>query len=213
MFINHTEKKEMTWAEIKAAADAGTIRELLSSGDRIPVTLKTGEEIELDITYDENGKCYFVTHDCLDGVYYMNARATNKGGWAASAMRSHLNGPVFESLPDELREIIVPTKIVQILAGERVECEDKLFCLSYTQVVGNDWPDMNRTEPEETHLDIFPTERSRVKECGDNGTWWYWLRSPVSSSSSSFLYVNGGSGSNGAASNANGVSFGFCLNQ
>ena len=212
MLIKHTSEKEMTWAEIKAAAEAGTIRELLSSGDRIPVTMKTGEAVEFDVTYDANGKCYFVTHDCLAEQYIMRKGRTNRGGWARTDMRAHLNTDVFLDLPDELQEIIVPTKIVQELNGERIECEDKLFLLSLTQVRGKGW--WSDAEPEDTQLDIFPTERSRVKECGDHGTWWYWTRSPVSSSSANYCIVNyiGNSSTNISATSSYGVSFGFCLN-
>ena len=211
MLIKHTSEKELTWAEIKAAADAGTIRELLSSGDRIPVTMLDGEAVEFDVTYDANGKCYFVTHDCLMKEYIMNKRRTNEGGWAKTDMRAHLNRDVFAVLPDELKEIIVPTKIVQVMDGKRIECEDKLFLLSATQVFGNGW--WSDVEPEDTQLDIFPTERSRVKECGDHGTWWYWLRSPASPSSSSFRNVYGGGGAGTTnAPNSYGVCAGFCIN-
>ena len=214
MILERVAKLDTNWAEIKEAADAGNIHDLLHSGDCIHERLKTGEDIKLDVTYDENGKCFFVFHDCLKQRRPMNNRATNKGGWKASDLRKAANDEIFKTLPDELQEIIVPTKIVQVINGERIECEDKLFCLSYTQIAGRVWPEMNAREPEDTQLDIFKTERSRVKEI-DGETVYWWERSPYVSNSYSFSGV-GTSGSPSCgyyASGSFGVCLGFCINQ
>ena len=122
-------------------------------------------------------------------------------------MRQYLNNTVFALLPDELQALIAPTTIVQIVDGERVETEDKLFLLSKTQVFGKGrWSDR---EPEDTQLLCFLREKDRVKECGDNGTWWWWLRSPEASSSSSFAFVYiGGTSHTANASVSYGVAFG-----
>ena len=100
--------------------------------------------------------------------------------------------------------------MVQIIDGKRVETEDKLFLLSRTQVYGKgDW---SRYEPEDAHLDIFAKERDRVKEYRDMGTWPYWLRSPLASSSTYFCGVfSYGSALSYFASTAYGVAFGFSL--
>ena len=214
MNIKRITEIEGSWGQIKEAALAGTVREQLHSGDIISIKLKTGEDVALDVTYDENGKCFFVFHDCLKQRRPMNNRATNKGGWKASDLRKAANDEIFKTLPDELQEIIVPTKIVQIINGERIECEDKLFCLSYTQIAGRVWPEMNAREPEDTQLDIFKTERSRVKEI-DGETVYWWERSPYVNYSSHFNSV-GTSGNPNYYSYANysyGVCLGFCINQ
>ena len=210
MFIKTLATFETSWEALKAAVADGSIKEMLHSGDRIPVTLKTGENAIFEATYDENGKLYFVLRDCLEDEHAMNKSCTNEGGWAASDMRRYLNKTIFALLPDDLQAVIAPTKIAQIIDGERVECEDNLFLISKTQAFGKgSWTEY---EPDDTHLDIFKTERDRVKECGNNGTWFWWLRSPLSSSSTSFCGVtgNGTSFSNGAYVSF-GVAFGFCI--
>lgn len=210
MFIKTLATFETSWEALKAAVADGSIKEMLHSGDRIPVTLKTGENVIFEATYDENGKLYFVLRDCLEDEHAMNKEWTNEGGWAASDMRRHLNKTIFALLPDDLQAVIAPTKIAQIVDGERVECEDNLFLISKTQAFGKgSWTEY---EPDDTHLDIFKTERDRVKECGNNGTWFWWLRSPLSSSSTNFCSVNyiGSSGSN-IANSSFGVAFGFCI--
>ena len=208
MNIITTSIKQATWAELKAAAEAGTIGELIQSGDLIPFNLKTGEEVAVRATRDGNGKMFFVLEDCLEDEHAMNKQNTTKGGWAACDMRKYLNKTVFALLPDDLQAVIAPTKIVQIVDGERVETEDKLFLFSRTQVFGKGaW---SEREPEDTQLECFRREKGRVKECGDNGTWFWWLRS--AHSSSSFNGVNSSGRYNDYnAANSYGVALGFCL--
>lgn len=192
MKIRTWTEKESTWAELKALAEAGKPGEVLNSGDNIPVTLKNGEEVSFDIGKDESGKIYFVMHDCLKEAKPMNRRTnrrTNKGGWEESDMRRYLNEEVIELLPDELQEIIKPTKIVQVWDGKKRETEDKLFLLSQTQVFGKD----KRYEPielDDSQIDIFESPRRRVKELDGYGILaHWWLRSPSSSYSDDFCLV------------------------
>ena len=208
MNIITTSIKQATWAELKAAAEAGTIGELIQSGDLIPFNLKTGEEVAVRATRDGNGKMFFVLEDCLEDEHAMNKQNTTKGGWAACDMRKYLNKTVFALLPDDLQAVIAPTKIVQIVDGERVETEDKLFLFSRTQVFGKGaW---SEREPEDTQLECFRREKGRVKECGDNGTWFWWLRS--ANGYNVFNYVSSsGSYDSGSAHTSCGVALGFCL--
>ena len=206
MFIKTSTTNETTWAALKAAVDNGTI----AQGDLIVFNLKNGEEVAVRATQDRNGKWFFVLEDCLADEHCMNKCGTNKGAWAACDMRTWLNDSVFPLLPDELQALIAPTKIVQIVDGERVATEDKLFLLSKTQVFGKGrW---SEREPEDAQLLCFLREKDRVKACSDNGTWFWWLRSPEASGSSSFAAVHYYGNSNyGNASYSCGVAFGFCL--
>ena len=206
MFIKTSTTNETTWTTLKAAVDNGTI----AQGDLIVFNLKNGEEVAMRATHDKKGKWFFVLEDCLADEHCMNKRATNKGAWAACDMRQYLNSTVFALLPDELQALIAPTTIVQIVNGECVETEDKLFLLSKTQVFGKgSW---SEREPEDAQLLCFLREKDRVKECSDNETGFWWLRSPQATDSSSFIFV-GGNGYNyyDSASNSYGVAFGFCL--
>ena len=42
----------------------------------------------------------------------MNSSGTNVGGWEASAMRTYANGAFFNNLPEDLRSVIIDTKVV-----------------------------------------------------------------------------------------------------
>ena len=59
-------------------------------------------------------------------------------------------------------------------------------------------------------LEIFKRERDRVKECGDNGTYPYWLRSVTATNTYYFrLVTTGGSYSYGSANYSYGFAPGF----
>ena len=201
-----------SWVEIKEVAKNGELRELLQLGDELSITLKTGEEVTLQLADMTLGdRPCFVLKDCLRDEKQMNKRSTNEGGWEKCFLREYLNETIFHMLPDELQEIIVPRVIRQKLDGETIETEDKLWLPSFAEMFGeNDsWAPADAGD---IQFQLFTTERSRVKECGDRGTWWYWLRSPDGSNSTSFCLVTStGSANNNNACSANGVAFGFCL--
>lgn len=58
--------KQSSWAELKAAVEAGTIDVLIQDDDIIPFTLKSGEKVAVRVTHDETGKMFFVFEDCLE---------------------------------------------------------------------------------------------------------------------------------------------------
>lgn len=184
--------------------------DLLASGDIIPITLRNGENIELIVAHDERGEQFLTFRDCMIEEMPMNENDTNRGGWRDCKMRSYAR-EVFDLLPDDLKAVIIPTKIVQCINGERIECEDKLFCLSYTQMFGSH-RGVADMEPEDSQLDIYKIRRNRVKGygIGDNGGCWYWLRSPTTGNTTAFNNVDSdGSINYHYASNTNGVCFGF----
>ena len=203
-----------SWAEIKEYAQADKLRELMQLGDELPIELKTGEKVTLQLADMTLGdRPCFVLKDCMKDEKPMNKRATNAGGWEKSFMREWLNGTVLHLLPDELQEIIVPRTIKQKLGDATVETADMLWLPSFTEMFGTgraaDWAPADEGDAQ---FQLFTTERSRVKECGDRGTWWYWLRSPYGSDSAYFCIVSsGGSANGGGASYSRGVAFGFCI--
>lgn len=209
-YFTKTVNNAASWDEIKEHEIKG--QNPLMSGDQIPIILKNGECVTLVVGHDENGKTYFCFEDCLVEERPMNKRNTNAGGWKATDIRKWLNSTLFALLPDDLQKVIVPTRIIQVLDGERVETEDKLFLFSKTQMFGKgDWSNL---EPEDMQIDIYSTEKSRVKECGENGTWWYGLRTPYGGSSNGFCSVNSsGYAYSSYANNGRGVAPGFCITE
>lgn len=194
---------ESAWDKIKEMP--------LAIGTEITDTLKDGTPITFEVAALDiyGAKKVLVCKDCLPEEHVMNKRLTNKGGWKGCAMRKHMS-EVLELLPDDLKAAITPRTIKQKLDGEVVECEDLIWLLSYTEVAGADnW--RAEADVDDQHFPLYQTEKSRVKECADHGTWFWWLRSPVSSSATTFAIVYGNGSANGTASSSYGVCFGFLL--
>lgn len=212
MNIRKTITSEIEWNTIKKAQADGKLQELFQLGDELDITLKTGEELTVQVA-DTKEHMRFVLKDCMKDEHGMNKKMTNEGGWRDSGMRLWLNETVFHMLPDELQEIIVPRRIAQTMDGETLESEDKLWLPSFTEMFGKEnAKEWAPADTNETQMELFTTERSRVKEAPGKGTWWYWLRSPRGSDSTYFCYVtSGGNASYNGASYASGVAFGFCL--
>lgn len=199
-----------TWDEITEKIRAGKAREFLSVGDTVPFTMKDGQTVNAVVAeidpYGEN-EVAFVIEDCLAESHVMNEEYTNAGGWRDSDMRKYLNDDVYNLLPDELKAVISDREIKQIKDGEELTSTDKLWLLSLTEVA-----EEYETDKDDVHFSLFKDERSRVKQ-QDGETAWYWLRSPLASNSTSFCGVSnfGGAYNSYAASNSNGVAFGFLV--
>ena len=165
MNIRKTITSEIEWNTIKKAQADGKLQELLQVGDELDITLKTGEELTVQAVGTTERGLIFLLKDCMKDEHGMNKRMTSKGGWRDSEMRLWLNETIIRMLPDELREMIVPRRIVQTMDGERLESEDKLWLPSFTEMFGKEGAeDWAQADTDETQLELFSTERSRVKE-------------------------------------------------
>lgn len=138
MNIRKTITSEIEWNTIKKAQADGKLQELLQVGDELDITLKTGEELTVQAVGTTERGLIFLLKDCMKDEHGMNKRMTSKGGWRDSEMRLWLNETIIHMLPDELREMIVPRRIVQTMDGERLESEDKLWLPSFTEMFGKE---------------------------------------------------------------------------
>lgn len=172
---------------------ARTSIEFLKVGDRIPTTLKTGEEVVFVVVDKYADQCVFGLEDCLRTEYPMNDTNTNAGGWNASKMRKILNTDIWNQLPDDLKACINPRNI---------DWKDsKLWLFSREEVFGDNC------------LPYFKRQANHVKSIGKNGKmWFWWLRTASSGNTSCFRFVNfnGNEDINGARL-PNGVVFGFVI--
>lgn len=210
------------WAQLKTVQERGNLAEVLEVGSEFPLSLEADTDNENDVFEQltvqavhitKEGRVMVVVRDCMEKMHAMNDYATNKGGWKDSAMRKYLNEDVLPRLPKELQAMIVPRTIRQKIDGEEVQTQDKLWLPSFTEMFGTEkaaeWAPRDLGDEQ---FELFDSERSRVKEVPERGTWWYWLRSPYASYSTDFCLVySDGSADVDYASNASGVAFGFCL--
>ena len=196
-------------SQLKRAKAEGKLDHLLAQRDEIEVPLDTGGTVTVVCCYVTPTSARFVFKDCWDeGV--MNDEATNKTGYFKSKGRKHILEDIYPHIAAEWREIIVPRTFVETIEGERVEYSDPLWLPSATDVFGTPDGAWWKDGDDDFQLPVFARERDRVKECGDKGTYPWWLRSVYASSATSFCFVNtDGSANNNNAYNSNGFAPGF----
>ena len=198
--------KEVMYSSI----DEIKVSMILEPGDEFQIPLKNGQLATAVFgKYTKDGHRRFVFKDCI-AEHVMNDEPTNEGGYFKSELRRYVLEDLLPLLPDQLREALEPRVMCEIVDGETQEYADALWIPSATDVFGDGeyW----ELEPDSEQLDIFKRERDRVKELGDKGTWYWWLRSPYRSNSTRFVvvYISGDVNGNFASLSC-GVAPGFDL--
>ena len=183
--------------DLKTAVEEGNVDEVVSPFDEIDIPLDTGGSVTVVCAYSSPNTARFAFKDCWDEAA-MNDEATNKGGYYKSKGRAHVLVDILPHIAQEWRAIFKPRKMVEEIDGERIEYADLMWLLSATDVFGPSpegyWKDID----DSFQLPIFRRERDRVKECGDEGTHPYWLRSVYAASSIGFCIVGTGGGAAGS---------------
>lgn len=190
-------RQHITPDVLKAAINEENLDGLLHPFDEIDVPLDTGGTITVVCAYVEPEWARFVFKDCWDEDV-MNEENTNKTGYFKSRGRAHVLTDILPHIAQEWRAIFKPRQIVEIIDGERVEYADLMWLPSATDVFGPSEDGYWKDEGDNFQLPIFEKERDRVKECGDNGTYPYWLRSVDAGTANSFRNVDASSGGNAA---------------
>lgn len=199
-------QNDTTWENLRSRG--------LPVGSELEIVLKDGSTVVFQLAANDvyGGHKAFVSKDCVLDEAPMNHEWTNDGGWVESDMRNRTMKKLFELLPDELREIIVPRQIRQNIHDKKVGSEDLIWIPSYTEVVGpNGWG--ARADVDDVHFPLFDSERARVKQdrAGKETTWW-WLRSPNTGVATTFYSITpSGSSYNSFAYASYGVAFGFLI--
>ena len=199
------------------------IAEIVRDGDLTAYQIGSEKEVEIDGTnytvrvanntmpdecnQDDFSKsaCGFVVEfaDIVENRQ-MNSTNTNVGGWKDSAMRTYANGAFFNNLPEDLRNVIIETKVVSghgSTTGEtNFPSTDKIYLLSTHEV----WEDgtsnqvstydtaYNQTRQLDYYKNLGVTTSSysgAIKKYNNWNSYW-WLRAANSNSSSNFLHVS-----------------------
>ena len=158
----------------------------------------------------------------MNANHSMNGSATNVGGWPSCGMRNWLNNTIFPALPQRWKAVIKQVEVLSSAGGTSdtiVSSQDKLFLRSQAEV-GFDTSAVPYTNEiaagaDQKRFSMYSSNANRIKKTyngtGTAANWW--TRSPVSSSSANYCYVNGNgnSGTANSATSSLGVSFGFCI--
>ncbi len=169
--------------DVIRAREEGTLDKLLPSGTEIPIEFSDGWKNTLIVGRDE-AHTYLITQDCIPMNFtWMNAAATNTGGWVESDMRKRM-GTIYELLPESIREAIIPLHIEQCQLSEIYESADMAFLLSAINVFGGDskWLNPNLCFSKDyysSQIDIFRISENRIKHrAGEREPVTWWLRTP-----------------------------------
>lgn len=159
--ITKRTQKEITWAEIAAAREAGTLDKLLAERDVISFNLLDGTEASVVVEKVEPGRAWIGFVDAV-AERPMYDRIEPPVSWEASYARRWLNSEFIELLPEDLRAIITPRTIRQTVKGTELVTTNLLWLHSITELLGRkDYAAGD--DPTEEQLPIYQTERNRLK--------------------------------------------------
>ena len=206
------------WSEIIAACQSGDVPDSWVVGNYKNMTIN-GKAYRIDIigknhdTYAAGGTAplTFQMHDCYTETKQMNSSNTNSGGWQNSAMRTTHLPAILNLMPAEVKAAIRDVQKKSSAGNQSSSIQttnDKLFLLSEIEIFGSTTYSF---AGEGKQYDYYKAGNSKVKNLSGSAHSW-WERSPCSSYSTFFCFVNsdGDANANGASASY-GVAFGFCF--
>lgn len=201
----------VNWHDITVEAQQGRLTQFLEERDEITYIGKDGIAQTVVAAKVTDTGALFIAKDLHARRPMYNCLPGKLLSWAESDDRKIMNTEDLAMLPDDLVAEITPRRIVQLIGGEEVVTEDKLWRPSATEMFGRGEWGTECDGPDEEQLPIFETEADRVKNFNGK-TWWYATRSPLSSASTYFctVYYNG-TAYNHFATYSYGVAFGFLI--
>ena len=206
------------WSEIIAACQSGNVPASWVVGNYKNMTIN-GKAYRIDIigknhdTYAAGGTAplTFQMHDCYTETKQMNSSNTNSCGWQNSAMRTTHLPAILNLMPAEVKAAIREVQKKTSAGNQSSSIQttnDKLFLLSEIEIFGST---TYSYAGEGTQYAYYQAGNSKVKNRNGGADYW-WERSPRSSNSTSFCFVNSnGTAGADAASTSYGVAFGFCF--
>lgn len=206
------------WSEIIAACQSGDVPDSWVVGNYKNMTIN-GKAYRIDIigknhdTYASGGTAplTFQMHDCYDETKQMNSSNTNSGGWQNSAMRTTHLPAILNLMPAEVKAAIRDVQKKSSAGNQSSSIQttnDKLFLLSEIEIFGSTTYSF---AGEGKQYDYYKAGNSKVKNLSGSAVSW-WERSPYSSNTAGFCYVNRSGNANwNYASGSYGVAFGFCF--
>lgn len=220
--------EKASWSDIAALSESGSADKYFSVGDEKTISLTTGEQVTFvilgfdhdDLTSGGKAGMTIGMKNLLATTYRMNATGTNAGGWDESEMRTSTMATLLSQLPSDLQGVIKQVN-KKATAGSQstsiTTSADKLWLLAEVEVDGTTSAgyadEGEQYEYWKTVKDgTVAADRIKYLSNGSGSANGWWVRSPYVSSSNLFRYIGStGDVYSSSASNARGVSFGFCV--
>ena len=217
---------DASWDEIASAVKVNPVAYAVGSTKTVlignqPYTLRvanntTPEECTTRKDFSQTACGFVVEFADIVEKRQMNSTGTNVGGWPATAMRTYANGDFLNKLPEELRNVIIETKVVSghgSTSGEtNFTSTDKIYLLSAHEVwedgtsnqVSSGVTTYDNTRQLDYYKNIGVTTNNysgTIKKYTGSG-YNLWLRAARSNTDTRFLIVDNSGDWN--ISNANG---------
>ena len=146
---------------------------------------------------------FVIVFEDIITTHTQNETYTNIGGYPASSMYTYIQNDIYNALPYELKEVIIPTYVVSghgSTPGEEnfVTEQDKLYLLTGKEIYGSDSNDTssNLTRQLEYYSNLGVTTNNvtgAIKKLNGSAIGW-WLRSAGSGNTTAFNRVRSGGG-------------------
>ena len=223
---------EDSWATIAAAVRAGNISkykvgdtktiELEGFGThtvRIANTTTPSECTNPDFSQTACG--FVIEFADIITEYYMNEDGISAGGWEDSLMRSYVNSTILNSFPEDLKDLIIDTKVVsgydENYDSSNFVTTDKLYLLATGEIWENGEDNIieadtarNLTRQLDYYSNLGVTTSNYSGAIKDDSYWW--LRSARSNFTGYFYSVyDSGDWDDDVATTTIGVSVAFRL--
>lgn len=184
-----TTETAINWEELAQKIKDNTSG--LKAGDIITEKTLDGEEMDLVVVDMGPGWARFESKDCLPVEVAYNQNNRNAGGFAGSDVKHYLNKEVFNSLPEELRNVIAEVERKQE-NGESSLC--RLFLPTESELFGDCCYSEDDTY---SQIEYYKDRRNRIK-CNRKGGSpdWYWTASVRSGGSTGCVRVGNNGYSN-----------------
>ena len=145
--------------------------------------------------FSESACGFVVEFTDIITTHNMNHTATNKGGWPGSQMKIFINNDIYNSLPPELKSVIIDTKTVSGHGsgdtGYFTSPEDKLYLLAPKEIYSDFSNEYDTAADLTRQLDYYKirdvTTSSSTSAIKNNDFWW--LRCASSNYDISFYTV------------------------
>lgn len=215
--ITITETITDSWEDIFASEEDGTYSTKYQVGGTKVLDINGTKAIMQIVAFDTdvlaNGGNAKISWLCknIPYIFQMNPQNYIDGGWADCSVRKVLRGPVYNDIPEVIKNNIkeVNKTYYDAKASETKIIIDTLFTPSAKEVAASVSP---MEDSGVVYSDIFSDNNSRIKNIGlTSAASLWWLRSSSSGRGDFFRSVIGSGGiSGGEPSLLYGVSFGFC---
>ena len=177
--------------------------------------------------FSESACGFVVEFTDIITTHVINPTSNNTGGWLNSQMKTFINNDIYNSLPQELKSVIITTETVsgrgRLDTVEYFTSPDKLYLLSTAEI----WPqgtdneiNFDTARDKTRQLDYYKIKgvttnredwNGAIKKDSTGSASWWWLRSAYSRDINYFYFVagNGGWNINNVAIDSGGVSPAF----